>query len=396
MKAQNIILVMLFASLLLMIQSCGGGNGNDDNNPLLGDTPPSGQLNGGLKGYFLWSSGGRNERLDLSTGRWRKIPVIQDWKEKNEDMDNIDDSDSLTRFLNNGRFALKLINDCDLDAASLLNSEVVQCIAVFDLDSQSVISEFRLGPIVERSMDSIALSDDGQYIAILDNNNYDYYRVRIYDLGGNEIDESLYSERLNDEFVKIDSIEWLSDGRLIFAYGPTIMRSVDPLSTSARPLKVFLPSQGEPIHLRVSPDGTKIAYALKTDSTLVSLDSTLWVMDVDGSNAYQLVEFLDNNINIQPEMNNPAWSQDGKWIAFQFGGVDGVSPTNPGVPSGLLVIPSDGVKEPIDYDGVSKFSPDDVIRIFSYYTPGRDDWSVADDHRLRDSFPEGRVTWVMP
>ena len=95
-------------------------------------------------------------------------------------------------------------------------------------------------------------------------------------------------------------------------------------------------------------------------------------------------------------MNNPAWSQDGKWIVFQFGGVDGSSPTSPGVASGLLVIPSDGVKEPIDYDGVSKFSPDDIVRIFSYYTPGRDDWSVVDDHRLRDSFPEGRVTWVMP
>jgi len=393
MKAQKIILIMIFAGLLLMIQSCGGGT--DDNKPLPGNAPPSGQLNGGLKGYFLWSgSEGRDERLNISTGRWRKNPVIQDWIEKNKEMRNINrTSASHIRFTNNGQFSLKVIKDCDWDVGGVLDEIMAQCIVVFDLENQSVISDFKVSPITGRSLYDIALSDDGQYIAILDAKNGDYYRVRIYDLSGREIDESLYSDRLDDEFVKVDGLEWLPDGRLIFAYGPVIMRSIDPFSTSAQPLKVFLPSQGEPIHLRVSPDGTKIAYALKTDSTLVSLDSTLWVMDVDGSNAYQLLEILDDN---PPEMNNPAWSQDGKWIAFQFGGVNGVSLINPGVPSGLLVISSDGVKEPIDYDGVSNSSDDIIVRIFSYYTPGRDDWSVVDDHRLRDNFPEGRVTWVMP
>ncbi|MCF6211515.1 MAG: hypothetical protein L3K24_12795 [Gammaproteobacteria bacterium] len=392
MKAQNIILVMLFAGLLLMIQSCGSGN--DDNNPLPGNTLPSGQLNGGLEGYFLWSnSDGRNERLDISTGRWRKIPVIQDWIEKNKEMRNINGiADSYTRFTNNGQFALKVIQNCDRDVGSVLDDIIAQCIVVFDLANQSVISDFKVSPITGSFLYEIALSDDGQYIAILDNNASDQYRVRIYDLSGNEIDESFYSDRLDDEFVKVDGLEWLPDGRLIFAYGPTIMLSIDLLSTSARPLKVFLPSQGKPIHLRVSPDGTKIAYVLKIGGP-ISWDSTLWVMDVkNGSNAYQLVKVLDDIL--QPRMQSPAWSQDGKWITFEFGGFNGWDISNPGVPPGLLVISSDGVKEPIGSDGTSKSSPDDIVRIFSYYRFVLDDWSDVD--RLRDSFPEGRVTWVMP
>ncbi len=399
MNHHNLILTIPLAILLVVLQSsCGGGSKSDNDEPGVSNPPPLDTLGATLEGNLLWGNyGGETAKLDISTRRWQKIPVIESWMEQNKDMRNIDGrNDSLTRFSNNGQFSLKVVQDCDRDVGGVLDNIIAQCIVVFDLTSQSVISDFKVSPITGSFLYEIALSDDGQYIAILDDNTYDQYRLVIFDLGGNKIGESFYSDRLVGEFVQVDALEWLPDGRLVFSYGSGIMRTTEPFSTSAKPLKIFSENQGEPVHLRVSPDGTKIAYALKTGTTLVSLESTLWVMDVDGSNAYQLVEALGNT---QPEMNNPAWSQDGKWIVFQFGGVSsGVNGDNgtyvPGVPSGLLVISSDGLKEPIDYDGVAN-SPDDIVRISSYYKSGGDRF-VNDADKLRDSFPRGRVTWVMP
>ncbi len=307
MKKPNFLLSILFVSLLLIIQSCGGSSNEADNHP------PSAQLNSGLKGHFLWSSiDGENRRLDISTGRWHEIPVMQNWIDQNEGMRNIyGRNDSLTRFTNDGKFVLKVINDCDWDV-------MAQCFVVFDLDSEIVVNEFKISPISGYFMYSIALSDDGQYIAILDDNDSssNQYRLRIYDIDGNEIDESFYSNRLVDEFVQVESVEWLSDGRLIFSYGPVIMRSTEPFSTSAKALKIFPESEGEPVDLRVSPDGTKIAYALIAAGIAIETQATPWIMDVDGSNAYPLVE-----ASAQPELKTPVWSQDSQWIAFELVGV---------------------------------------------------------------------------
>ena len=390
MLKNNIISILLLFSITAFISGCGGGSNND--NPADNGGSSSNELNSGLQGSFFWSSyDGFSKKLDIPSGRWLEIPVIENWIDQNKDMHNIDRLyNSLTRFTNDGQFALKVIQDCDNEVGGVLDNIIAQCFVVFDLNNEAIIGEFKISPVTGRHLDSIALSNDGQNIAVLDRKNSERYRLRIYDLAGNEIDESFYSDRLLDEFVQVESLEWLPDGRLIFSYGPVIMRSVDPYSTSAKVLKVFSKTQGEPIHLRVSPDGEKIAYALKTDSTFVSLDSTLWVMDVDGDNSYQIVEALDST---QPEMNNPAWSQDGEQIVFQFGGVNGVSGTSPGLPSGLLVVPSDAIKASVSYK-TSEISSN-ILRITSYYTPGRDDWSSVDDHRLRDSFPDGRVTWVL-
>ncbi len=348
-------------------------------------TPPERSLNRGLSGRLLLSN--YEQALALSTGRYESIQQIHDWRRKNVGTINHvgDKSHNWTRFSSNGRFILKVVENCWIKQPFA----AIHCVAIFDT-ATGAIDEFIINPEGHGfgSVESVAISRDGEHAAVFTNDDSassagNYY-LRIYDKSGNKIDGNSYDKG----FGEIGSLEFSPDNRIVFTYGKAILKT-PPLSSFGKPLKMFSGNE-RPIHLRVSPDGKRFVFALKTGGTSVSIQSTLWVLSSDGKRSHKLVEARGYTAENAPQMNNPAWSHDGRWIAFAFGGVSSYDSTNHGFAAGLLAVPSGSVNEPVGYSE-SEVSPR-IVRLQSYYK--LKNGKILKSSTLKDSFPTDRVTWV--
>ena len=84
----------------------------------------------------------------------------------------------------------------------------------------------------------------------------------------------------------IGEIDWLPDGRLVFARD----------NAMGSPLVTFSEEQGLPRQLAVSPDGQRLAFTLATDTHFSYTRGTTWVVDIDGQNLHQLTDLpIDND-----------------------------------------------------------------------------------------------------
>ena len=61
----------------------------------------------------------------------------------------------------------------------------------------------------------------------------------------------------------------------------------------------------------MSFDGQQIALTRITDSTLISQDTTVWLMNSDGSDLRLFAQGPDGN---DSNLKDPVWSPDGEWI----------------------------------------------------------------------------------
>ncbi|MEV0094454.1 serine hydrolase [Streptomyces sp. NPDC050738] len=111
----------------------------------------------------------------------------------------------------------------------------------------------------------------------------------------------------------------------------------------------------------LSPDGTRIVYVLRTaDREHDRDDRALWTVRTDGGTARRLTR--------GPADAAPAWSPDGRWIAFLRGG-DG--------PAQLWLLPAEGGEpEPVTDlalgAGAPVWSPDGTVIAFTAPVDGRD------------------------
>ncbi len=81
-----------------------------------------------------------------------------------------------------------------------------------------------------------------------------------------------------------------------------------------------------------SPDGKQIAFTTARNNTkITSVDWNIYIMNADGSNPHPW--YASQSTSATPVALEPAWSHDGKWIAFVSPGVHGniyVYPAEPG------------------------------------------------------------------
>jgi serine/threonine protein kinase/Tol biopolymer transport system component len=105
---------------------------------------------------------------------------------------------------------------------------------------------------------------------------------------------------------------WTPDkSRIIYSSG-TQLRIVNGDGTNSRPL---LTTRGLPYAPRMSPDGTRLRYSVRDDSTGGS-SSTLWEANYDGSNAHPLLPGWTG----APQACCGKWTPDGRYYLFEAQG----------------------------------------------------------------------------
>ena len=135
---------------------------------------------------------------------------------------------------------------------------------------------------------------------------------------------------------------WAPDNSLYYSDGTAIYRiPPDALSDSSRDVLVQrfdADGSGNVRRLAISPDGHRIAFSRITDSTLVSQDTTLWIMNSDGSDPRP---FAQGPGGAGDNLDDPVWSPDGRWILAALSAAADPGATGFNTPSGLIALNSE-------------------------------------------------------
>jgi len=339
MKIQYILII----TLLFLLNACGGENFDQVVGPGIIDDPiPSmDNINPKLSGriYVMSGAGAFGKILILDTGEYINIPGLEEW----------DSNDAYTGIAfvsvfpnQDASTTLETVQNCKPRSKSGLVKD--DCIIVHN-DKGVITSDLS---ILQDIKNTARISYGGEHIAFAYEKYNDYKNIslRIYDLMGDLISVNNLNEQYPDSF-DVPEFDWLPDDRLVYAFEQSIYITT-PYDTNGAVLKTFTKEQGEPIDLMVSPDGTKLAFAMRTDgSSQIRNVGTVWVMSIENPDDLQELAFVPNDDT--PSITDPVWSPDGRWIMVvegRFNVITGPPYRHPGVDTTpiLYAVPSDGVR----------------------------------------------------
>jgi Tol biopolymer transport system component len=133
---------------------------------------------------------------------------------------------------------------------------------------------------------------------------------------------------------------WSPDGQsIVYAYTavpgtPFKVWVMRPDGTGQRPITTGSSDDNVPTW---SPEGTRIAFTSNREGGRYRI----WVMDADGGNARALTTaYYDLALHADIEQKVPAWSPDGRYIAY-WSGVEATD-RRPGLPRDVWVMSADG------------------------------------------------------
>ena len=113
--------------------------------------------------------------------------------------------------------------------------------------------------------------------------------------------------------LDVGGVVWLPDGNriaiLVSGDGGWHWQAVDVVTQEITPLDEWTFQEGSFISMRLSHDGTRLAYLVRTRPEQADSPLEIYIQDIDGSNTYVLTS--DNWI-----IQNPIWSPDDSQIAF--------------------------------------------------------------------------------
>ena len=147
-------------------------------------------------------------------------------------------------------------------------------------------------------------------------------QLTVFDLKAEPIKQG---SQLDGELVLSNPAAWLPDGRYVYLAGNTLFVSSPDSPTSTEIATLPLADNDalgtRPVStntsMSVSPDGKRIAFSWREPRNN-SMDSHLWVVNIDGSGLRKLTAVPDPDSPLDYRFGNPVWSPDGAWVAGVF------------------------------------------------------------------------------
>jgi hypothetical protein len=296
------LFAIIFATVFIV--ACRGGNE--------GGGQAAGQFNGSLQGQVIMDG----KRVDLATGAVRV--VVPEY--------NNGDKPLVTAIANGSEY-VETKRFCDFH-----ESEFFDCLIFRDAQGRENFRSRMDGWELQSRLPRI--SADGQLITVIDT---DKQTLLIIDRVGNILDSSRR---------RVAGAAWTKDGALVYSSGQSIYRVASSQLTNKAAdtlIQRFDKKDGKPIHLSVSPDGTRIAFSLSTYYSSSMIRLTVWTINIDGSGSQLFARSKDGSHDLK---GWPIWSPDGQWILIQQ---NTFHPNNgPGKPGSQIALRSDVADHVLD------------------------------------------------
>jgi hypothetical protein len=404
--------LLVLSVLSILLNACGGGSGGDgsdtgdisdggDDNP----PPVSGNINSGLTGKLYLSDGWV---IDIPTGRGKRIPGVM-WDEyclekesfrvdENHDFHCTTGNPEIDRNSYNSYEGIPNLNGVEyLTTVSTClywsGLHDRDCLEIRSMDAGELIGE-RL--IIDSSISGSAkFSRDGQYYAFARYDSEDIFAKTTFTIN-NRYHEEITSITMQQKSAM--PFDWGPSGKIVLAYSGALYvtppYSLDgikvfdlrdhPELTNPDPDSGQFAVDGLGPSIRMSPDGTKIAFLLFNSSTL---QSAAWIINSDGTDFHKFAHAVGDN---EDRFTNLAWSPDGNYILTAEGFHTGHDAETGSHSNYLYVIPSDSRNVALNRQSeLSGEGEDDIVVLRTNYK--------QDDLVVRQVFGTAGVgLWWLP